>query len=119
MCIADFLKRSIGTKNPAKLLKGRFLRCQKNYPLIPCIRDERITFRGTTRIRLAARFQARYTPKMDNGITRLFLLMFQAAAPGRKPVYCTHAAPTTPHSLKKCAQYRTTQSLLLQYHMKS
>ena len=38
--------------------------------------------------------------------------IFQTAAPGGKPEYHTHAAPTNPHSLKKCLKYRATRSLL-------
>lgn len=68
------------------------------------IRDERQTFRGTTRIcRKPAHSSGADTPQTDNGVTRptlLALLRFQAAAPGRKPVCCTHGDPTSPRSLK-------------------
>ena len=49
---------------------------------------------------LAARSSDADTPQTDNGVTRPALLLFQAAAPGRKPVCCTYGAPTVPRSLK-------------------
>ena len=47
-----------------------------------------------------AHFSDADTPQTDNGVTRPALLIFQAAAPGRKPVCCTHGASTVPRSLK-------------------
>ena len=63
-------------------------------------RDERIALRGTTRIRLTARFSGADTPKMYNGITRLSLLQISGSGSWGKARYSTHAAPTIPHSLK-------------------
>ena len=56
-------------------------------PFLPKNRDERQTSRGTTRNSplLAVQLSGASTPMMDNGITRPALLLFQAAAPGRKP----------------------------------
>ena len=48
----------------------------------------------------AAHFSGADTPQTDNGVTRPALLLFQAAAPGRKPVCCTYGASTVPRSLK-------------------
>jgi len=47
-----------------------------------------------------AHFSGADTPQTDNGVTRPALLIFQAAAPGRKPVCCTYGASTVPRSLK-------------------
>ena len=58
-------------------------------------------------------FQALTRPRLVTKVTRPFLLRFQTAAPGGKPKYHTHAAPTIPHSLKRCSQYGATRSSLL------
>ena len=47
-----------------------------------------------------AHFSDADTPQTDNGVARPALLIFQAAAPGRKPVCCTYGASTVPRSLK-------------------
>jgi len=65
--------------------------CQPALPAIkkahhPTNRDERQSFRGTTRNSLdQAQLFSADTPQTVNAVTRPSLLIFQAAAPGRKP----------------------------------
>jgi len=66
----------------------------------PGNRDERQTFRGTTRIRRnPAQLKSAITLATDNGVTRRALLVFSGGSSWEKARYCTEADRTIPPSL--------------------